>query len=323
MVKRRKNRRKPAFFEIPAKKKFNKKEFVLEEVSFKELKEQKKRTQAFINYYWNYYSELALQREQIKDQIFEVLREKCISGFKFSNWQRAVKYKYSFHPLSCVGSMTFIGQRFNYGSGINGNLAAFPALYIAADKDTALQETLGQVDNNSDKKLSSQELALMNPQSEAIVSVSGCLENVFDLRNSRGLTKFVNLVKNFKLSPSLKNQAKALNENTPKVVEKPRELFDSIMVPNWRQQVALYDVPSNSQIIGHILNEADISAVLYNSKLTGKECIAIFTDNFENTNSFIELDDDAPLDQIPSRMDSNNFKIAHMTDKEILNLKTN
>lgn len=157
MVKNRKNRRKPAFFEIPAKKKFNKKEFVLEEVSFQELKEQKKRTQAFINYY----SELVLQREQLKDQIFDVLREKCISGYKFSNWQRAVKYKYSLHPLSCVGSMTFIGQRFNYGSDINGNLTAFPALYIAADKDTALQETLGQTDNNSEKRLSSQELALM------------------------------------------------------------------------------------------------------------------------------------------------------------------
>jgi hypothetical protein len=323
MAKRRKNRIKPAFFEMPAKKKFNKKEFVLEEVSFQELKEQKKRTQAFINYYWNYYSELALQREQIKDPIFEVLREKCISGYKFSNWQRAVKYKYSFHPLSCVGSMTFIGQRFNYGRDINGNLTAFPALYIAADKDTALQETLGQTNNNSEKRLSSQELALMNPQSETIVSVSGCLENVFDLRNSRGLTKFVNLVKNFKLSTSLKGQAKALNENTPNVVEKPKQLFDSIMVPDWRQQVTLYDVPSNSQIMGHILNEAGISGVLYNSKLTGKECIAIFTENFENTNSFIELDDDAPLEQIPGKLDSNNFKIALMTDKEILNLKTN
>lgn len=323
MVKRKNRRGYSASFQRPLKK-VNKKShnFFLEEVSFNELKERKQRTEDLINYHWAYYSELAVQREAIKDEIYSVLRDKCLNSYQFKSWQRAVKYKYSLHPLSCVGSMTYIGQRFNYGKDINSNLTAFPALYLASDKDTALQETLGQTSVEESSTLSARELALGNPQSETIVSVSGELETVFDLRNSKNITKFVNLVKNFTISRSLKKEAKRLGKISTDVVTKPKQLWDTILVDEWQQHGNFYDVPSNSQIFGHILNEAGISGVLFNSRLTGKECLSIFTDNFPNTNSWVGLDDEAPLVEIPAKLDSSNSILARMTNKEVLAIKS-
>ena len=151
-----------------------------------------------IEYYAQYYASLASQRDEVGDSISNALRKKCILNYKFSKWQRAVKYKYSLHPLSCVGSMTFIGQRFNYGKELNGILSPFPTLYLAIDRATALQETL-TLGTESKSKLSAFDLALMNTQSETIVSVSGELETVFDLRNSRALGAFVKVLNNYEM----------------------------------------------------------------------------------------------------------------------------
>ena len=100
------------------------------------------------------------------------LRENCLASFEFKNWQRAVKYKYGLHPFSTAGSLCDPGGRFNDGD-LNPNVRQFPALYVATNKDTALQEVFGQSDTGSD--LTSLERALTHPQSETIVSVSAAM----------------------------------------------------------------------------------------------------------------------------------------------------
>ena len=45
------------------------------------------------------------------------------------------------------------------------DFSPFPALYLASDKETALQELLGQVSENDNKDFSPMELALARPDS--------------------------------------------------------------------------------------------------------------------------------------------------------------
>lgn len=177
------------------------------------LREAKSVTQKLLNFHWNYYSELARQRNLIQDQIQEALIQTCIS-YEVTNWQRGVKYKYGLHPLSTVGSLTNIGGRFNTGVNVNTEVPSFPALYIAKNKDTALQEHLGQLPNDL---LSPREMALTNPASETIVSISGKFDKVFDLTSEKGLEPFLKLIKQFKLSKELKVRAYELGEPNPKL----------------------------------------------------------------------------------------------------------
>lgn len=69
----------------------------------------------------------------------------------------------------------------------------------------------------------------------------------------------------------------------------------------------LYDVPASGQIFGGIAMDAGIEGILYESVLTGKECLAVFPKNFLNSSSYIELDDPAPQGDVPTRIDSSNF----------------
>lgn len=148
-------------------------------------------------------AELAHQRNAIQEKIKEALIQTCIS-YEPLKWQRAIKYKYSWHPLSTVGSLTFIGGRFNTGAGVNTEIPIFPGLYLAQDKDTALQEPLGQEAIPQGSKLTAREIALTNTASETIVSVSAKLDQVFDLTTAENLTPFVDLIKDFELPDEFK-----------------------------------------------------------------------------------------------------------------------
>lgn len=286
--------------------------YLLESGTLHDMREAKKQTAELLAYHWAFYSELEFQRNQVMEEIKGALIANCTRDFTFSKWQRAVKWKYGLHPLSTAGSLKFIGQRFNFGSEINLSATPFPALYIAEDKDTALQETLGQPGDDA-KGMSAQELALTNPQSEVVVSVSGQLEMVLDLRKSESVTDFVSIIKKFKISDQHKIMAAKLGKPTPGLVKDEETLLKSILAPNWRVNPSRFDVPSNSQIFGHILATAGIEGAVYPSKLNQKSCIAIFTRNFEGSSSFIKFDDDPPLKHIPRQFDSTNF---HLFDEK-------
>jgi hypothetical protein len=200
----------------------------LEQGTLRDLRAAKETTQRLIEYGWRVYSELALQRSGIEERLKHALNRAAIGNFSFRGWQRAVRYRYSLHPLCIVGSLKDPGGRFNIGDIDPARFPQFPALYLALDKDTALQETLGQVPPAAGSGLSAQEIALTNPQSVTIVSVSGTLERIIDLRAPERLKAFVELIKDFTISPELKKEARELGVPGPGVVKTPKRLAETL-----------------------------------------------------------------------------------------------
>ena len=281
--------------------------YVLEQGTLEQLTEAKAKTEAYLRYYWCVYAEFAHQRDRIKDDLFLALNESSCGDYEFEQWQRALKYRYSLEPLRVRGSIKDLGGRFNFGEDINLNIMSFPALYLASDKDTALQETLGQSEVG-ESELSAHDLALMNPQSESIVSVSGQLERIIDIREADSLEQVANLLGKFQLSSMLVEQANHLGEEPPEIVRTPGALRKSLLEKRWRVSPRLFDVPSNSQIFGHLVMQAGIDGILYPSALTGKDCLAVFPCNLERTTSFIQLDDPGPPGAAPTRLDGSNWR---------------
>lgn len=292
-------------------------QYLLESGTLADMRAAKQVTDALVKYHWDYYSELAHQRNAIQDKIREALIQTCVS-YNPQKWQRAIKYKYSWHPLSTVGSLTFIGGRFNTGLGVNSEVPTFPGLYLALDKDTALQEHLGQEPIPPGAELTAREIALTNTASETIVSVSGKLDKIFDLTIVNNLTPFVELIKGFKLSDELKKTAKRLQLDSPGIIKTADKLRETLLHPDWRQLPSNYDIPSNSQIFGHLIYSSGIEGILYPSKFTGKPCLVIFPRNFIGTESYIALDDEVPHPKIPSRIDNSNWRISEADAREII-----
>lgn len=288
---------------------------LLETGTLESIQNAKRATDEHLKYQWDYYAELARQRSINSEKISQVLTQAC-SSYSIKKWQRAVKYKYGLHPFSTVGSLTFIGGRFNTGIAVNQEVPHFPALYLAQDKDTALQEHLGQQPEQG--KLSPREIALINPSSETIVSVSGQLDKIFDLTNVKNLNGFIELVKDFKLSSELIALAKKLGIQKPGVIKTADELLKMLLHPDWRQIPSNSDVPANSQIFGHLVYIAGIEGIMYPSKFTEKLCFAIFPRNFVSTDSFVELDDETPHEKVPIKIDASNWRLCEMEAKEII-----
>lgn len=299
---------------MPSKKSV---QYLLESGREEDLIRAKKKTEALIAYQWQAYTELAYQRSLIKDELAYALMQGS-RAHDFHKYQRAVKYKYGLHPLSTVGSLTYIGGRFNIGKNVNSEIPFFSGLYLAEDKDTALQEHLGQHAVSKSSPLNAREIALSNPTSETIVSVSGKIDRVFDLTTVDNLKDFIRLIRGFYFSKNLIERAKKLNISPQGIVKTPLQLVDSLMSNNWREMPSLYDVASNSQIFGHLVYLAGIEGILYPSKFTKKPCLILFPGNFQNTDSVIWLDDDVPHPKVPNRLDRSNWRMSELSTEEIL-----
>jgi hypothetical protein len=137
--------------------------------------------QQLLRFHWEFYSELAFLRNQVYESLKSSVRERAIP-FQFSNWRRAVKYKYSLEPLGTKGSLVDPGGRFNIGNIDTTRFTPFPALYVAYDKGTVLAELLGRVEPAD--QLAAEELALTNPASVTIVSITA-KSNRFSIFASR------------------------------------------------------------------------------------------------------------------------------------------
>ena len=280
------------------------KEWFLESGPISDIVNSKARFSELVQFHWQYYSELAFQRNRIREQLKDSLRGKA-GRFEFSHWQRAVKYRYSLDPLSVQGSLSDPGGRFNVGRIDPARYPVFAGLYIASDKGTALAEVLGRDENAG--SLTPEELALTKSDSITIVSVSGRLESALDIRERTNLVPFVNLVKSFKLSRTLVRRARKLGQPVL-LVRTAKLLRDALEQHDWRNWPMLFDVPATSQIFGGLVQDAGIEGIRYNSAITGRECVAIFPQNFLNSSSFLQLDDPVPTETIQARVDSSNFR---------------
>lgn len=283
-------------------------EFILlDQFSVEDIQKWKSFKDQFLKFHWDYYNDLAYQRSKISDKIKKSILEAAEKTFKFEKWQRAIKYKYTLKPLSVAGSLIDPGGRFNIGN-INPSLfPPFPSLYLAVDKDTSFQELLCQkIDSGQEDR--ALDFALASPDSISIVSLSGSLDSIINLKNPEKLRPFVDLIKGFSIPDYLKKTAKKIGEREPEVIRTIPKLIDSFSDSNWRLWPMQFDVPVASQIFGQLVADAGIEAILYTSKFTGKDCLAIFPQNFDES-SFIELDDAAPAETKIRRLDSKSWNV--------------
>ena len=181
----------------------------------------------------------------------------------------------------------------------------FPALYFAEDVETALCEKFGPPDL-AKGGMNRFDLALADQKSFSSVSFFGDLDAVIDLQDPVSLDGFVSLLRSFKISNQLQQQAKKLNLGTG-VVTTSEQLMDTLLDPDWRRFPMHVDIPANSQIFGQLIHGAGLIGVLYPSKYTKKKCLAVYPRNFKDSDSFIEIKDVTPKHVHISRLDSKSW----------------
>jgi hypothetical protein len=275
----------------------------LDTFTLKDVLDGKRRQEEFKRLYWDWFNELAYQRFRIFGELKTALVEAAVGPEEFSNYYRSVTYKWSHDPLSVRGSvLNDAGGRFNFGDIARIQYPPFPCLYLGSDKMTSLQE-LFQVPPSGREGLTSSELALSNPSSETSVVVYGSLGTVIDLNQPDRLKDFVNLIKDFKITEPVIKEGRRLGVDvTP--VGTVQGLIIALLYPNWRAYPMHVDVPASCQIFGQLVSEAGIEGIKYPSKYGGKDCLAVFPQNFSGTDSFVQLKDQAPPGVTRIRLDS-------------------
>lgn len=280
--------------------------FLLDQFTLDDLNRWTSLRDKILQYHWEYYGSLAYQRSRVTDEIKAALLEAANRPFKFSQWQRVVKHKYAVEPLSVSGSLADVGGRFNIGDIDHARFPPFPALYIASDRPTALQESLGQ-DQPLGSNLNALELALTKPTSIASVSLSGSLDAVIDLNRPDRLHRFMDLIKDFVVPGRLTETMREVGWASPELIRTVPKLMQVLLDPKWREWPMLYEVPIASQIFGRLVADAGIEGILYPSKFSGKGCLAVFPQNLTNE-SHVVLDDEPPPETTLRRLDAKTWR---------------
>lgn len=262
-------------------------------------------------FHWLMYAELAHQRSLVLDDLHKAILEGAVEGDDFKGWQRVVRFRWSNRPLSMAGSLFSPGGRFNIGNVDKARFPAFPALYLASDKETALSEALGQ-EAQPGGKLSSYEAALAKPDSVTIVSMSGRVETVVDLARPERLDAFVKLIRGFHLSRDLQRMGRAVAKQLKiaplNLVRNTKELLAALLAPNWRELPMQLGIPSTSQLFGQLVAQSGVEAIAYPSKFSARPCMAIFPQAFAGGSSHVALDSEPPRKDITTRLTGENWQ---------------
>lgn len=210
-----------------------------------------------------------------------------VEPFKFEDWQRVGRYKYALTPLSVAGSLRYVGGRFNIADIDHSRFPPFPALYLAIDRETAIQEVLGQ-DAALGGPLSALELVLAKPDAIFNVPVKAELRSVLDLRKPDLLQPFVDLIKDFTIDKNMEEMARAHGVPPLILIRTTEVLLQFIFDENWRRMPAQFGVPAASQVIGQLAADAGVEGIIFPSKFNAKPNVAVFPQNFTG-DSFVEL----------------------------------
>lgn len=152
--------------------------FLLDSFSAQDLAKWETQKEKILRYHWDLYSALAYERHKTADRLRVALLEATDRPYEFKGWQRQVRYKYSLIPLSPKGSLIEPGGRFNIPDVNPDQIPPFPALYIAENKETTLQEAGQQKKLSSNLSPLDLALALIRKDSISIVAVNGKLESI-------------------------------------------------------------------------------------------------------------------------------------------------
>jgi RES domain-containing protein len=235
-------------------------------------------------------------RQRDGQKLLDAVRAGARSGFQFESWSRIVDYRYSLSPLSTAGSVKDVGGRFNFGEALSpGTFSPFPALYIADSYATAFKERYGLDHTISLDGLTAIDFALRKPSSFTQVRVYGHLDLVIDVGNGNALQPLVDVIKKFSMPKAATTLARRLNFKPPTLIRTSRTLQSHLLHPNWRTTPAQFGIPSNSQIFGRLIAAAGVHGILYpSSRKAEGRCLALFTQNWRHSSSFVKLVDVPP-----------------------------
>ena len=182
---------------------------------------------------------------------------------------------------------------------------------MASDYKTAFAEKFHQSDDFIGKNgLNIFDLGLRGPDSFLHVRANFHLERILDLREANVFKSFYASISHIKIPDSVKKRAEKLRINLS-LANSPVNLERSIFDPNYEQWDTWIDQPSPSQWFGHYARLAGIQGVLYPS-VRNEEGInlAIFIDQFEDSNSFVELADEVGhINDEFRKLNNNNFNL--------------
>lgn len=258
----------------------------------KDIRRYKQRYEAILDYYYEcftyFQNDRAKRLKNIKEAFLEVSEP-----YEFNSWHRLFDLKFVTNPLSARGSiLNDPGGRFNMGDIDELKFAKFPALYIAQTYEIAYRERNQIPPDNKISGLSADELSFTKQDSTVSLLLNGKIKSVVDLTTKDSLKPFYDEIKDIKLPRSLEKRSNRLNIPPMYPVNSHIELRKSILMDNWRELPMVVDIPSNSQIFGQLAHAAGIEAILYPSKMSKEgTCLAIFTMNFSNSDSYVRIKD--------------------------------
>ena len=224
------------------------------------------------------------KRETLRKQINDAIIQ-SVSPINM-NIKRALKHRYSEHPLSARGSLeSVLGGRFSFGKIDSSRYTPRPVLYLAEDAETALYE-FNQIEKNAHPfvkdgvKYTHSELLFLkcNESDFSLISMNCTLARVLDVRKSASLEKIVQILATVQYSAHIRSRQKSSRVKF-KTLTKAHELHTLLENKNWRALPSFFGVPSSSQIFTEICFEYGVEAILYRSSKTKKDCLAICTNN--------------------------------------------
>jgi RES domain-containing protein len=235
-------------------------------------------------------------RQRDGQKLLDAIRAGARTGFEFKDWSRIVDYRYSLDPLSATGSIKDVGGRFNFGAALTpSSFSPFPALYVADRYATAFQEKFGVDPSASLNGLAAVDLALRTPSSFTQIRVRGRLDLVIDVEDATALQPLVDVIKRFCMPKAVITLARRLQLKPPGLVRSTKVLQRHLLHANWRITPVQFGIPSNSQIFGKLAAAAGMHGIVYpSSRKAEGRCLALFTQNWTESGSFIEIVDIAP-----------------------------
>lgn len=274
---------------------------LLDEFSGQDLRTWQRNTELLRQYRIKQFYELESLRQLDRKELADALKCHEQVNLSINGWTRIVDHRYTLEPLSAKGSLQN-GGRFNIGKDLEvSGMAPSPALYIAENFETAYAERFGSP--MTDSILQPHELALRTSKSFTSVSLRGEITGLFDLRKQSQLKEFAKIIGRFKLTKDLRALARQLGMQGPLLVSNPRNLQKSLL-GDWREMAAQYGLPANSQVFARFLQLAGFEGVLYPSTKGAGLCIALFLEQLDGSDSYIELADKAPAQVSITRLDS-------------------
>ncbi|WP_448253136.1 RES family NAD+ phosphorylase [Ottowia oryzae] len=245
------------------------------------------------------------ERRRRRNELLEAIRETTSTHLVLKNWVRAITYKYSDLPLSCAGSLQYIGGRFNMGIEIS--TPPFPALYLAQNFESAFREKYQRGSQDREQGLTPSELALMPGDSMSTIVVNGLISSYFDLTTSAALIPIANIFRTFKLPDQAKQIGRKLQIPPGQIhmLRSADKIQSAVTTHNWRVTPTQFGHPAPSQILAELIKAAGIEAILYPSSKGAGNCLAIFPENLTDQ-SWIELVDGAPPSVTHVKLDASN-----------------